>query len=87
MPLTTTETGGYSDECGDTTIDRGAEDADEMIGEAVFWDHRLVSVEVMAASPRYRHRAGVVSFSGNLAYSITIWRISATHVVLPEKGG
>jgi hypothetical protein len=33
-------------QCGDTTIDSTTEDADEILVEAVFWDHRLVSVEV-----------------------------------------
>jgi hypothetical protein len=37
-------------ECGDTTIGEETDGADEVIVEAVFWDHRLVSVEVVAAS-------------------------------------
>ena len=31
-------------ECGETSIERGTDDADEAIVEAVFWNHRLVSV-------------------------------------------
>jgi hypothetical protein len=41
----------WCEDCGETTIDRGTEGADEVIVEAVFWEHRLVSVEVVAASP------------------------------------
>jgi hypothetical protein len=36
----------WCEECGETTIGEGTEGADEVIVEAVFWDHRLVSVEV-----------------------------------------
>jgi hypothetical protein len=32
--------------CGETTIGEETNGADEVIVEAVFWDHRLVSVEV-----------------------------------------
>ena len=37
-------------ECGDTTIREETEGASEVIIEAVSWDNRLVSVEVVAAS-------------------------------------
>jgi len=42
----------WCDECGDTTISEGTDGADECILEAVFWDHRLVSVEVSDRSYR-----------------------------------
>lgn len=42
----------WCEECGETTIDRGTDGADEVIVEAVFWEHRLVSVEEIAASLR-----------------------------------
>ena len=32
--------------CGKTTIGEGTDGGDEVIVEAVFWNHRLVSVEV-----------------------------------------
>jgi hypothetical protein len=35
----------WCDECGETTIGEGTDGADEAMLEAVFWDHRLVSVE------------------------------------------
>lgn len=35
----------WCEECGDTTIGQGTDGADEAIIEAVFWEHRLVSVE------------------------------------------
>jgi len=37
----------YCDSCGDRTIDRGTEGADEAIIEAVFWNHRLAGVCVL----------------------------------------
>ena len=36
----------WCDECGNTTIGEETDRADEAILEAVFWDHKLVSVEV-----------------------------------------
>ena len=36
----------YCDSCGDKSIDRGTEGADEAIVEAVFWNHRLAGVRV-----------------------------------------
>jgi len=36
----------WCEECGESTIGEETEGADEVIVEAVFWDHRLVSVEV-----------------------------------------
>ena len=36
----------WCEECGDSSIRKEANGADEVIAEAVFWDHRLVSVEV-----------------------------------------
>ena len=36
----------WCDECGETIIREGTDGADEVIVEAVFWGHRLVSVEV-----------------------------------------
>ena len=36
----------WCDECGETTIGERTEGADEVIVEAVYWDNRLVSVEV-----------------------------------------
>jgi hypothetical protein len=41
----------WCEKCGDTTIGEETDGANEVIVEAVFWDHRLVSVEVVAASP------------------------------------
>ena len=41
----------WCDECGETTIQEGTDRADEVIVEAVFWDPRLVSVEVRDWSP------------------------------------
>ena len=35
----------WCEDCGDTSITRGTEGADEAIVEAVFWNNRLVSVE------------------------------------------
>jgi superfamily II helicase len=35
----------WCEECGDTSINRGTEGADEVIVEVVFWNNRLVSVE------------------------------------------
>ena len=35
----------WCEECGDTSINRGTEGADEAIVEAVYWNNRLVSVE------------------------------------------
>ena len=40
-----TETGGFCGECGESTLGEGTDGADEVIVEAVFWDHRLVSVK------------------------------------------
>jgi hypothetical protein len=36
----------WCDECGETALGEGTDGADEVIVEAVFWDHRLVSVKV-----------------------------------------
>jgi hypothetical protein len=36
----------WCEECGETTIGEGTEGADEVIVEAIFWDHQLASVEV-----------------------------------------
>lgn len=35
----------WCDECGETTIQEETDGADEVIVEAVFWEHRLVSVK------------------------------------------
>jgi len=35
----------WCDECGETTMQEGTDRADEVIVEAVFWDHRLISVD------------------------------------------
>lgn len=35
----------WCDDCGDRTIGRGTEGADEVIVEAVFWRNRLLEVE------------------------------------------
>jgi hypothetical protein len=35
----------WCEECGDSTLEEGTDGADEVIVEAVFWEHRLVSVE------------------------------------------
>jgi len=40
----------WCDECGETTMQKGTDRTDEVIVEAVFWDHRLVSVEVRDCS-------------------------------------
>lgn len=42
----------WCDECGETTIEVETEGADEVIIKAVFWNHRLVPVEVKSASLR-----------------------------------
>ena len=36
----------WCEECGKTTIGEGTGVADEVMVEAVFWDHRLVSIRV-----------------------------------------
>lgn len=36
----------WCDDCGHTTIDRGTAGADEVTIEAVFWNHRLISVTI-----------------------------------------
>jgi hypothetical protein len=41
----------WCEECGETTIGEGTDGADEVMVEAVFWNHRLVSVEVRDRSP------------------------------------
>jgi hypothetical protein len=41
----------WCDDCGETAVGEGTDGADEVIVEAVFWNHRFVSVEVVAASP------------------------------------
>jgi len=46
----------WCDECGDTTISEETDGADEAIVEAVFWNHKLVSVKV---SDRSRPTDGV----------------------------
>jgi hypothetical protein len=43
----------WCEKCGDTTIDSATEDADEALIEAVFWNHRLVSVEMCDRSRPY----------------------------------
>lgn len=43
----------WCEECGDTGIDTETEDADEVVIEAVFWSHRLVSVEQRDRSRPY----------------------------------
>jgi hypothetical protein len=40
----------YCSDCGETSIQSETDSADEVIVEAVFWDNRLVSVEVMDRS-------------------------------------
>ena len=35
----------WCEDCGDSTINESTDGADEVILEAVFWNHRLVSVE------------------------------------------
>jgi hypothetical protein len=40
----------WCEECGETNIGKETDEADEVMVEAVFWDHRLVSVKVKAAS-------------------------------------
>jgi hypothetical protein len=35
----------WCEECGETTIGEGTDGADEAMVEAIFWDHRLVSVK------------------------------------------
>jgi hypothetical protein len=40
----------WCEECGESGIGEGTDEADEVIVEAVFWEYRLVSVEVRAAS-------------------------------------
>jgi hypothetical protein len=40
----------WCEECVESTIGEGTDGADEVIVEAIFWDNRLVSVEVVAAS-------------------------------------
>jgi len=35
----------WCDECGETSIREGTNGADEVIIEAVFWEHQLVSVK------------------------------------------
>jgi len=35
----------WCEDCGDTVIGTVTEDADEVVIEAMFWSHRLVSVE------------------------------------------
>ena len=34
----------WCEECGELTIGEGTDGADEVIVEAVFWNHRLVSI-------------------------------------------
>jgi hypothetical protein len=36
----------WCEDCGKSTIEAETDGADEVIVEAVFWDHRLVSIEV-----------------------------------------
>ena len=40
----------WCEECGKTAIGEGTRGADEVIVEAVFWDHRLVSVKMRSVS-------------------------------------
>lgn len=35
----------WCEECGESAIGEETDEADEVIVEAVFWDHRLISVE------------------------------------------
>lgn len=37
----------WCETCGESTIEHGTEGVDEMIVEAVFWNHQLVSVTTM----------------------------------------
>ena len=37
----------WCDSCGDTTIERGTDGADEAVIEATFWNHRLAGVSVL----------------------------------------
>jgi len=37
----------WCEECGESTLEGGTDGADEAIVEAVFWDHRLVSINVI----------------------------------------
>lgn len=41
----------WCDDCGSTTINEGTPGADELILQAVFWNHRLVSVQFEDRSP------------------------------------
>jgi hypothetical protein len=43
----------WCEECGESTIEEGTEGADEVIIEAVFWDHSLVSVDIHERSRPY----------------------------------
>lgn len=41
----------WCEECGDTSIERGTGGADEVVIEAVFWNHRLAGVSVLDRNP------------------------------------
>jgi hypothetical protein len=41
----------WCEECGESGIGEGTDEADEVILEAVFWDNRFAGVEVVATSP------------------------------------
>lgn len=36
----------YCSDCGETKIESGTAEADEVVGEAVFWNHRLAGVGI-----------------------------------------
>ena len=40
----------WCDDCGDARISHGTNSADEALVEAIFWEHRLVSVELLDRS-------------------------------------
>lgn len=43
----------WCEDCGDAEIEKETEDVDEVLIEAVFWQHRLVSVELHDRSRPY----------------------------------
>lgn len=36
----------YCADCGESAIESGTADADEVVGEAVFWNHQLAGVQI-----------------------------------------
>jgi len=40
----------YCEDCGESSIKSGTANADEVVGEAVFWDHRLAGVRILDRS-------------------------------------